>query len=76
MRDARQTFLGVWIKQLLTGERIQVFGDGSQRRDFTYVDDVVERHELAILYDATAGLVLNVVSLEPVSLLELAQRLI
>jgi nucleoside-diphosphate-sugar epimerase len=76
VRDARQTFLGVWIKQLLTGERLQVFGDGSQRRGFTYVDDAVRALCLAILDDATKGLVLNVGSHEPVSLLELAQRLV
>jgi UDP-glucose 4-epimerase len=76
VRDARQTFLGIWIKQLLTGERMQVFGDGSQRRDFTYVDDAVRALCLAILDDATEGLVLNVGSHEPVSLLALAQRLI
>ncbi|MDQ3161887.1 MAG: NAD-dependent epimerase/dehydratase family protein [Actinomycetota bacterium] len=76
VRDARQTFLGVWIKQLLTGERIQVYGDGSQRRDFTYVDDAVRALCLAVVDDAVAGEILNVGSREPVSLLELAQRLV
>ena len=76
VRDARQTFLGVWIKQLLTGERLQVYGDGSQRRDFTYVDDAVRALCLAVVDDAVADEVLNVGSREPVSLLELAQRLV
>jgi UDP-glucose 4-epimerase len=76
VRDARQTFLGVWIKQLLTGERFQVFGDGSQRRDFTFVDDAVRALCLAVLDDRVAGEVLNVGSHEPVSLLELARRLV
>ena len=76
VRDARQTFLGVWIKQLLTGERVQVYGDGSQRRDFTYVDDAVRAFCLAVVDDAVGGEVLNVGSREPVSLLELARRLV
>jgi len=76
VRDARQTFLGVWIKQLLTGERVQVYGDGSQRRDFTYVDDAVRALCAAVVDDAVAGEVLNVGSREPVSLLELARRLV
>lgn len=42
VRDARQTFLGIWIRQVLSGEAIRVFGDGSQRRDFTFVDDCVD----------------------------------
>ena len=76
VRDARQTFLGVWIKQLLTGERLQIYGDGSQRRDFTYVDDAVRALCLAVVDDRVAGEVLNVGSREPVSLLELAQQLV
>ena len=39
VRDARQTFLGIWIRHALADEEILIFGDGSQRRDFTYVDD-------------------------------------
>ena len=76
VRDARQTFLGVWIKQLLTGERLQIYGDGSQRRDFTYVDDAVRALCLAVVDDRVDGEVLNVGSREPVSLLELAQELV
>jgi UDP-glucose 4-epimerase len=33
VRDARQTFLGVWIKAVLTGEEFEIWGDGTQRRD-------------------------------------------
>ena len=76
VRDARQTFLGIWIKQVLTGEPFQIYGDGSQRRDLTYVDDAVRALCLAAVDDAVVGEVLNVGSPEPVSLLELAQRLI
>jgi UDP-glucose 4-epimerase len=35
-------FFPVFIRKGLTGEKIQIFGDGSQRRDCVYVDDVVE----------------------------------
>ena len=76
VRDARQTFLGVWIKQLLLGERFQVYGDGSQRRDFTFVDDAVRALCLAVVDDGVAGEVLNVGSHDPVSLRELAERLV
>ena len=40
IKDARQTFVGVWIRLLLQGEPIEVW-EGGQRRDFTYVDDCV-----------------------------------
>ena len=42
VKDARQTFLGVWIRRLVEGKPIDVFGDGQQRRDFNYVEDVVD----------------------------------
>src|SRR5205807_4095492 len=32
VRDARQTFLGTWLRALVVGEELVVFGDGSQRR--------------------------------------------
>ena len=76
VRDARQTFLGVWIKQLLAGEPIRIFGDGTQRRDFTYVDDAVRALCLAAVEDAALDEVFNVGSLEHVSLLELAKQLV
>src|SRR5947209_11883315 len=47
VKDARQTFLGVWIRNLIGGKTIYVFGSGEQRRDFNYVDDVVEALLLA-----------------------------
>jgi nucleoside-diphosphate-sugar epimerase len=34
VKDARQTFLGIWVRQLIEGSTIKVFGDGSQVRDF------------------------------------------
>ena len=42
VKDARQTFLGIWVRQLIEGSTIKVFGDGMQLRDFNYVDDCVE----------------------------------
>jgi UDP-glucose 4-epimerase len=41
IRDARQGFLGVWVRALVRGEEFEIWG-GEQRRDFNYVDDVVD----------------------------------
>ena len=60
VRDARQTFLGLWIRQALADEELLVFGDGRQRRDFAYVDDVVRALCLAATSPAAVGEVFNV----------------
>lgn len=75
VRDARQTFLGVWIRYLLDGEPMIVFGDGAQRRDFNYVDDCVRALLLAGSDPRADGRVYNLGGSEVVSLEELASRL-
>ncbi len=72
IKDARQTFLGIWIKLLLSGDPIKVFGTGEQLRDFNYVDDCVDAMLLAGASDAVNGRVFNLGSDEVISLLDLA----
>ena len=76
VRDARQTFLGEWFRALLAGEELLVFGDGKQRRDFTYVDDAVRAFLLAAGDERAAGEVFNLGGDRVVSLLELAELLV
>lgn len=76
VKDARQTFLGWWIKQILSGDVIQIYGDGRQLRDFNYVDDAVEALLLAALHEEANGQIFNLGHREHVSLLELAKLLV
>ncbi len=76
VRDARQTFLGVWIRNLLQGKAIQVFGDGLQVRDFNYVDDVVDALLAVASNPASDGEVFNLGSEQVVSLKWLAEKLV
>lgn len=73
--DARQTFVGIWIRRLLEGMPIEVWG-GQQLRDFNYVDDVTSAFIAAALDDRSTGKVFNLGSQETVSLAELAALLI
>jgi UDP-glucose 4-epimerase len=75
VKDARQTFVGLWIRRLLQGEPIEVW-DGEQRRDFTFVDDVVEAFLAAATNEAAVGRVFNVGGDGPISLRSLAELLI
>jgi UDP-glucose 4-epimerase len=72
VRDARQTFLGIWLRRALHGEEILVYGDGSQLRDLTYVDDAVDAFLLAAERDEANGRVYNLGGPPPVSLIDLA----
>ena len=75
IKHSRQGFIGWFVRQALLGEEIQIFGDGRQKRDFDYVDDVVDAFLRAGAMDAADGEVFNLGGQPPVSLLELAQLL-
>jgi UDP-glucose 4-epimerase len=75
IRHSRQGFIGWFVRQALLGEEIQLYGDGSQKRDFDYVDDVVDAFLRAGAMDAADGEVFNLGGEAPVSLLELAELL-
>ena len=75
IKDARQTFLGIWIRNLLQGIPIQVFGDGKQRRDYNFVDDVIDALLLTATSDDAIGRAYNLGSPAPMSLEETANMM-
>jgi UDP-glucose 4-epimerase len=75
VKDARQTFVGVWIRDILQGKPIEVWG-GGQLRDFTYVDDAVGALLLAASKPAAVGGVFNLGGVGRISLRDLAQTLV
>jgi UDP-glucose 4-epimerase len=74
VKDARQTFLGIWIRLLVEGRPFEVW-DGAQLRDFTYVDDAVDAL-LAAAGPEANGATFNLGGEAPVSLKQLADILI
>jgi UDP-glucose 4-epimerase len=75
VKDARQTFLGVWIRQLMENKPFEVW-DGTQLRDFTYVDDAVDALLMAAGNDHAGGHVFNLGGDCVISLKDLADLLI
>jgi UDP-glucose 4-epimerase len=73
MKHDRQGFITTFIRLAIRGEEIQVFGDGSQLRDFTYVSDAVDAFLAVGLTDAAYGQAFNVGGVEPVALIEVAR---
>lgn len=76
VKDARQTFVGVWVRQLLEGKPIRIFGEGTQLRDLNYVDDCVDAILAAAASESANGRVYNVGSEEVVSLNDLAKSMV
>jgi UDP-glucose 4-epimerase len=75
IKDARQTFLGIWLRRVIEGEPFEVWG-GEQRRDLLYVDDAADAFLFAALTTEAEGLALNVGGGDPVSLTALAKAMI
>jgi UDP-glucose 4-epimerase len=76
VKDARQTFLGIWIRLLIEGKPIKVFGDGLQVRDFNYVDDVVDAMLMAARHPSAYGEIFNLGSRERINLKDLAALMV
>ena len=72
VRDARQTFLGIWLRCVLEKKPFEVWG-GAQLRDLTYVDDVTAAFLAAAATPACHGQVFNIGGPPPASLLEIAE---
>jgi UDP-glucose 4-epimerase len=73
IKDARQTFVGIWIRNLLEGKPLEVWG-GEQIRDFTDVQDAVSAFVAASATDNAVGQVFNL-SGPSITLLELAKSI-
>jgi len=76
VKHNRQGFIGWFIRLAVEDREIQVYGDGSQLRDFVYVDDAADAFLRAGAAEACNGQVFNVGGLEPVSHRDLVQMLI
>ncbi len=76
VKDARQTFLGIWVRNLICGKPLLVYGDGKQVRDFNYVDDVVEAMLLAMKSDEAIGEIFNLGADDPVTLKDTAEMMV
>lgn len=76
VKDARQTFLGVWIRNLVQNKPVEVWGDGLQLRDFNFIDDVIVALVLAAVSEKSGGEVYNLGGQEHISLKDLAALMI
>lgn len=64
-----------FITAMLQGERPTIYGDGTQSRDFTYIDNVVHGNLLASSSTDAVGEVMNLATGGCISLLELVDKI-
>jgi UDP-glucose 4-epimerase len=76
IRHSRQGFIGWFIRLAIEGGTIQIYGDGSQLRDFVYVDDAADAFLRAGASDACNGQAFNVGGTSPLSHRDLAALLV
>ncbi len=74
IKDARQTFLGIWVRLLMEEKPFEIW-EGHQLRDFNYVDDVVSAFLLAAESEKADGQIFNLGGAEPISLNDLGALL-
>ncbi len=68
--------IAMFFHQLFDSRELNVHGDGSQTRSFTWIDDVVDGFVRAGMQDLPTGEVFNIGSTEEISILELANRIV
>ena len=76
MRHNRQGFISWFVRTVIEGGEIQLYGDGRQRRDLCFVDDAVDAFLRAGAADSADGEFYNLGGSEPIQLLDLANLLI
>lgn len=76
VKHNRQGFIGWFTRLAVEDQEIEIYGDGSQLRDFVYVDDAAEAFLRAGASDVCNGDVFNVGGDEPTSLRDLVSMLL
>jgi len=67
---------GIFIEQVLGNKSPTIFNDGTQTRDFVYIDDNIEAAIRAMESDKTNGEVINVGTGKPITITDLAETVI
>ena len=76
LKHNRQGFIGWFIRLAIEGRQIPIYGDGSQMRDFVFVDDAADAFLRAGASDRCNGQVFNVGGAEPIAHKTLVELLI
>lgn len=76
MKNSAQGFLNLFIRSVIEGQPIKIFGKGTQTRDFNYIDDVTSAFLIAAADKNSDGQIFNLGSNTPVNIIEVANLII
>jgi len=65
-----------FIKRAVEGEVLEIYGDGTQTRDFIYVDDLIQAVRLSATADGAGGEVFQIATSAETTVQELTDRLL
>lgn len=71
----KSSVVAKFIKQAIAGEKLEIYGDGKQTRDFIYIDDLISAIRLAANADGIGGEIFQIASSAETSVLELVVKL-
>ena len=66
--DKYRNVLGIWMFQYLNDEKLTIFGDGSQTRAFSYIDDSLEPLWNSAVKEEASKQIINLGGIKEVSI--------
>lgn len=72
----KESIIAKFIKQALNNEDLEIYGDGSQTRDFIFVEDIVQAILAASTKDGIGGEIFQIATNQETSILELSNKLV
>lgn len=72
----KNSVVAKFIKQAMSGETLEIFGDGSQTRDFIYIDDLVRAIELAATKEGVGGEVFQIATNKETTIGEMVEAML
>lgn len=75
MKHNKYSIVGWFVRQAMEGKQIEIFGDGSQERDYIYVDDIT-RAFLMLTLNGTSGDTYNIGTKERIRFIDMVDAIL
>ncbi len=75
MKHSKYSIVGWFVRQAMEGKPIQIFGDGSQERDYLYIDDIVDAF-LHLTAKGKSGEVYNIGTHERIRFVDMVEAVL